>query len=342
MPKIAEPNPDIAAVFFDIRDTLGVVDRKGHLVKFKPTTDQLLEGVKSAIGLRTGVITNLPPDVPSEVGQKMLEDTGIWPYLDPSGFVTNHEAGSEKPNPKIFQYAAQKMGLETRQCLFVGENLLEVMGAQAAGMQATLKPFPPGREYLQQTARLEPVTSQSSGRLVERVLEEEHLIGKRIVSAAALLVHKLAAASVGPFPIRAMGLVVWLTRNFIDPYHHRKEEDVLIPFAVMRGLPPSAVAFVAAEHEQGRAYFRGMDVAYNRVLSGDQMAVNDFRHCLEGFVALYKEHGRREDDELFKRAGDLFTDGDDALIVDLMARIGPPDVTLYYAAIGELETEVLK
>ena len=330
---------EVQAVFFDIRDTLGVVDRKGHLVKFKPTTDQLLEGMKSVVGLRIGVITNLPADVPSEQGRKMLEETEIWPFVDPKGFVTNHEAKAEKPDPKIFRYAAKQLGLEPEQCLFVGENLLEVLGAQAAGMKATVKPFPPGREFLTTPARLEPITETNSGRLAERILEEEHLVGKRIVGAAAALGAKLAA-NPNPLPLRAMGLLVWLTKHFIDPYHHRKEEEVFVPFAIMRGLNPAAVAFVAPEHDQGRAYFRGMEIAYLRVAGGNRKALGDFRHCLDGFVELYKEHGKKEDDELFKVAGELFTPADDALVVELMARIGPADVTLYYAAIGELEKEV--
>jgi hemerythrin-like domain-containing protein len=332
-------DPGVRAIFFDIRDTLGVVDRKGHLVKFKPTTDQLLEGMKSVVGLRIGVITNLPPDVPSERGRQMLEDTGIWPFLDPKGFITNHEAKAEKPDPAIFRFAAGQLGLAPEQCLFVGENLLEVLGAQAAGMKATAKPFPPGREFLFQPAKLEPITATGSGRLSERILEEEHLVGKRIVGAAIAIKAKLAATTKA-VPVRAMGLLVWLTKHFIDPYHHRKEEEVLIPFSLMRGLNPARVAFVAPEHDQGRAYFRGLELAYHRFLADDHKALGDFRHCLTGFIELYQEHGRKEDDELFKQIGELLTPADDALIVELMGKIGPADVTLYYAAIGELETEV--
>ena len=51
------------AIFFDIRDTLGIVDRKGHLVKYQPTTDQSLDAMKKVIGLRISLITNLPADV---------------------------------------------------------------------------------------------------------------------------------------------------------------------------------------------------------------------------------------------------------------------------------------
>lgn len=55
-------NP-IEIIFFDIRDTLGEVDRPGHLVPYKPSTEKLLDAMKSVVGVRIGVITNLPEGV---------------------------------------------------------------------------------------------------------------------------------------------------------------------------------------------------------------------------------------------------------------------------------------
>jgi hypothetical protein len=49
--------------FFDVRNTLGVVDRKGHLVQFRPSTGDLLKTMKSLEGARLAVITNTPPGV---------------------------------------------------------------------------------------------------------------------------------------------------------------------------------------------------------------------------------------------------------------------------------------
>jgi len=50
------------AVFFDICDTLGIVERKRHLVKYQPTTDQLLDAVKQVvrIGKLNGLFHRLP------------------------------------------------------------------------------------------------------------------------------------------------------------------------------------------------------------------------------------------------------------------------------------------
>jgi hemerythrin-like domain-containing protein len=334
----------LEAVFFDIRDTLGVVDRKGHLVKYRPTTDYLLEAMKGVVGLRIGLITNLPANVSTDEGRQMVVEAGLADFLDPNGFVTNHEAGVEKPRAEIYAFAARQMGLPVEKCLFVGENLVEVIGAQKAGMHALLKPFPPGREFLFKPFKAQTPTTHFSGRLSEIMMEEDHLVGKRIVGCGIKIRDRLDAGEDprgGAKPlVRAMAMLVWLTRHFVDPYHHRKEEEVLVPVALARGLPPERCAFVALEHEQGRHYFAGMDLALQRLRTGDLNAVGDFKYCLKGFIDLYKEHGRKEDDELFKQIGELLTESDDALMVELMGRIGPTDITLYFAVINDLEAEL--
>ena len=331
----------IEAVFFDIRDTLGIVDRKGHLVTYKPTTDQLLAAMRDLVGLRIGLITNLPANVSPAEGRKMVEEAGLGKYLDPDGFISNHDADADKPDARIYVAAAARMKVPVERCLFVGENLIEVVGAQKAGMKAMLKPFPPGREFLLKPVERGAPTPTDSGRLSERLMEEDHLIAKRIVVCGMKIREVLeSGAGAASAPARAMGLLVWLTRHFVDAFHHRKEEEVLIPFAIMRGLAPSECAFVALEHEQGRGYFAALDVALRRFQAGDARALKDFSLALQGFAELYREHGRKEDDVLFKKIGETQSDTDDALVIDLMQRIGPADLTLYLALIAEMELEL--
>src|SRR5689334_921718 len=125
----------IKAVFFDVRDTLGEVDRPGHLVPYRPSTEKLLDGVK-ALGLRIGAITNLPDDVTDEQGRTMIlgavlsEDEGsgkprtIGDYIRREDIVTNHEAKVDKPDPAIYAFAAKKLGVAPEESLFCGENYL--------------------------------------------------------------------------------------------------------------------------------------------------------------------------------------------------------------------------
>lgn len=329
--------------FFDIRDTLGIVDRKGHLVPYHPTSLQLLRAM-GTVGLRVGLITNLPPDVSSQDGFRMVVDAGLSEFVDPDGFVTNHEAGVEKPHPAIYAFAARKMGVPAERCIFVGENLAEVIGAEAAGMRTVLKPFPPGREFLFKPTGRGQVSQTASGRLSEVLLEEDHLVAKRIVACALTLKGKLDAmadpAAEMPAFLRPIGLLVWLTTHFVDPFHHRKEEEVMFPFALMRGLHPSELATTLQDHEQGRGYFRAMDAAFRRICLGEATAVPELAALLGAFANLYKAHGRNEDDVLFKRIGDLLSDEDDAIMVDLIGRIGPPDMTLYINLVASLEKDL--
>jgi len=46
-----------SVVFFDVRDTLGEVDRPDHLLPYRPSTRKLLEAVET-LGARLGAITN--------------------------------------------------------------------------------------------------------------------------------------------------------------------------------------------------------------------------------------------------------------------------------------------
>ncbi len=136
---------EIDIVFFDIGGTLG--DRNSTTGKFTafPSSAGLLQSMHQ-LGLRVGIITTLGAQLTDAQALDMLKQAGLSQFLDPVGFVSDHDAGTAKPDPKIYRFAAQKAGVEISRCLFVGENLIEVIGAMTAGMKALLKPSPPGRE----------------------------------------------------------------------------------------------------------------------------------------------------------------------------------------------------
>ena len=68
-------------------------------------------------------------------------------FIRRENVVTNHAAGANKPSPKIYHYAAKRLGVQPAECMFVGENLVEVIGARNAGMQAERKQCAPGRDF---------------------------------------------------------------------------------------------------------------------------------------------------------------------------------------------------
>src|SRR5581483_3104621 len=101
----------LAAIFFDIGNTLGAVDAAGQFQPFEPGSRALLSAVRGVLGLRVGVITNLPATMTRGDAQALLEAAGLSQFLDPDGLVTNHEAGAHKPAAAIYRFAADRLGL---------------------------------------------------------------------------------------------------------------------------------------------------------------------------------------------------------------------------------------
>jgi len=137
------PN-EIDFVFFDIGGTLGERNATGDLVPF-PSSIGLLQAMRG-LGFRIGIITTLGPQLTNADGLALLKKAGLNQFVDPLGFISDHDVGVAKPDPSIYRFAAQKVGVSLSRCLFVGENLIEVIGATAVGMKAILKPCPPGRD----------------------------------------------------------------------------------------------------------------------------------------------------------------------------------------------------
>ena len=136
---------EIDFVFFDIGGTLGERNAaNGNFVPF-PSSTGLLRAMRE-LGLRVGIITTLGPQLTNADGLALLKKAGLSQFLDPAGFISDHDANVAKPDLEIYRFAAQRVGVPPGRCLFIGENLIEVIGAIAAGMKGMLKPCPPGRD----------------------------------------------------------------------------------------------------------------------------------------------------------------------------------------------------
>jgi len=83
-------------------------------------------------GYRLGVVSNADGRV-----RALLETAGFTPFLEV--VIDSSEVGLEKPDPRIFHAAADRLGLEPRACVYVGDIYsVDVVGARSAGMRAIL------------------------------------------------------------------------------------------------------------------------------------------------------------------------------------------------------------
>lgn len=85
-----------------------------------------------ARGLKTGAISNLDVDL-----ENLSKELGLGTYLDCK--VSSRIAGAEKPDPRIFRFALDRLGVRPEEAIHVGDQYHgDVVGARAAGMGAVL------------------------------------------------------------------------------------------------------------------------------------------------------------------------------------------------------------
>ncbi|WP_349958174.1 HAD family hydrolase [Rhizobium sp. ZPR3] len=83
-----------------------------------------------ARGLKTAIISNGHTDVQSA----KIEITGLGNVVDL--VVISEDVGLRKPDPRIFQLAAERLDVAPARCIFVGDNPeADVRGAESAGMR---------------------------------------------------------------------------------------------------------------------------------------------------------------------------------------------------------------
>ena len=91
-------------------------------------------------GYRVAVISNADGRV-----RGLLEEAGLTPHLE--FVVDSAEVGLEKPDPRIFHAATDRLGLPPAACLYVGDIYeIDVVGARGAGLEPILighGPAPP-------------------------------------------------------------------------------------------------------------------------------------------------------------------------------------------------------
>ncbi len=116
------PKPEILSDHYD--------RRLGDFDTIFPDSPKVLKELKNK-GYLVGVITNGP----SYLQNHKLDVSNLRQYFDVA--VVGGDVGYGKPDVRIFNYAADKLGLQTSECLYVGDHPVnDIEGALNAGMSA--------------------------------------------------------------------------------------------------------------------------------------------------------------------------------------------------------------
>ncbi len=100
-----------------------------HNVVF-PNSPILLKKLKEE-GYITGVITNGP----AYLQNHKMQQSGLMEWIDM--LLVSGDIGIHKPDPRIYEIAAEKLGLKPEECVYVGDHPInDIQGALGAGMKA--------------------------------------------------------------------------------------------------------------------------------------------------------------------------------------------------------------
>jgi putative hydrolase of the HAD superfamily len=95
----------------------------------RPEAREVLAYLKSR-GLKIGLITDCASDAPTTWNK-----TSLAQFFDVTVFSCL--VGMQKPNPGIYHLAIKQLGVEARDCLYIGDGgSQELTGASSVGMQA--------------------------------------------------------------------------------------------------------------------------------------------------------------------------------------------------------------
>ena len=106
-------------------------------------------------------------------------------------------------------------------------------------------------------------------------------------------------------------------RTFADKCHHGKEENHLFVTLVDKGMPKEGgpVGQMLDEHEQGRAFVKGMTESISKAAAGDAEALRSFSQNARGYVILLRAHIKKEDGVLFPMADRRLSEDDQAQLM---------------------------
>jgi hemerythrin-like domain-containing protein len=131
------------------------------------------------------------------------------------------------------------------------------------------------------------------------VLEVEHRAIAKIVLVASILADRLDAGQ--SVEVETLQRVVEFLSIYTDKYHHRKEELLLFPLLVRRGvsMPGCPIVALTREHVMGWDLIAGLSEASLAYQKHGSIAGCTLKKDLRGIADLYTNHIWKENHLLF-------------------------------------------
>ncbi len=138
--------------------------------------------------------------------------------------------------------------------------------------------------------------------------------------------------------------IVGFIREYADGFHHAKEEGLLFPKLVEKGIPNEfgPIGMMLREHVEGRNFVKG--IADNLALykSGNKDALQSIYMNMNGYINLLRNHISKENNILFRMADQVLSEEEQILMLKHFKEteslgIGKARIDEFLSKIKELE-----
>ena len=166
------------------------------------------------------------------------------------------------------------------------------------------------------------------------VLEREHRFIEKIVMACQLTAEAIGEG--GAIDADRLRRIVDFMRTYADKCHHGKEEILLFPALVKRGVPMTGcpIGALTAEHVQGRHFVGGLVDSFALLSQAEGDARKAILENLQSIHRLYPNHIWKEDYLLFPMTLKVMTAGD---LADLLEKFDQVDRSIGADVLQECE-----
>lgn len=134
------------------------------------------------------------------------------------------------------------------------------------------------------------------------VITKEHELISRIMSVTGLLCSRIDDDC--NVPLDHVVAITDFIHNFINTYHHYKEEKLLFPALINAGVPMKDGYITALErdHDLGKTYARAADASLSLFMNGKRKTLSEFSRYANDFRIHYSIHMLKENDILYTMA----------------------------------------
>lgn len=154
-----------------------------------------------------------------------------------------------------------------------------------------------------------------------QVMETEHRLIETVVKALGVVVAAIEKGQ--PADAAMLATSVEFFRVYADKLHHGKEETLIFPMLVKRGVPPQGcpIGGLNHEHEKGRELVRALAERAPAYDQGKPESREALLETLHGIVELYQNHIWKEDAMVFPMADKVLSPADHTELSEKFAEV---------------------